>query len=297
MKEIDFLPEWYKSGRRRQISYHTQYVVLGGMFAMMMVWHFTATGSVSKAVAELTCLESKQVEMSWCRGVSREFAKIKTEVAELQKKAESIEKIDSKIDVAKVLAELSFLIDEEIVLNKLVMSSEFLADIFSPKSQGAGTKSHTSGSTLRVAGGGFGEKLAPLVLGTPYGETLQPGNILQNRRFLTGQAPDVRFKVVINGVARPVRNSTTGEHPTKGKISNGVAELICRLEDSPYFCQVYLSFLRNTEIKAATVGMKRDTRYEIRDTSYQVSEFEISCYLANYDNIKNSANSAVKRKR
>jgi hypothetical protein len=69
---------------------------------------------------------------------------------------------------------------------------------------------------------------------------------------------DVRFKIVINGMAAD---------------AGDVAKLICKLEDSPYFCQVIPSFSRNKKIKVGTSSAKEDL---------QVTEFEISCYLANY---------------
>jgi len=45
------------------------------------------------------------------------------------------------------------------------------------------------------------------------------------------------------------------------------------LEDSPYFCQVIPSFSRNRRIR---------TERRVIGEDYQVSEFEIICYLANY---------------
>jgi len=219
MREIDFLPNWYKSGRRRQISYRTQCVALGGVFVVMMVWNFVVAHSISKATAKLADGTARQAE---AESASREFARIKSEVTRLQKKVKSIEKIDSKIDVASVLAEMSFLIDEKIVLNKV----EFGAERFAGKQKGKSD----GGSAVRVARPGLGGKGAPL-----------PG--------------DVRFKVVIGGVAAD---------------ASDIAVLICKLEDSPYFCQVYPSFSRSKKMKVGP------------GENLQVSEFEISCYLANY---------------
>jgi hypothetical protein len=62
------------------------------------------------------------------------------------------------------------------------------------------------------------------------------------------------------------------------------------LEDSPYFCQVVPSFSRAAEINAASnasSNLRRkspNARGGISETggNLQVSEFEISCYLANY---------------
>ena len=222
MKEIDFLPKWYKSGRRRQISYRTQYVGLAGIFVVMMVWNLAASHSISKAATGLTQAQSK---VSATESTSKEFGKIKSKVTQLQKKTEFIKEIDSKIDVASVLAEISFLVDKKIVLSKV----EFVAEEFSGRPKGK----PNSISTVRVVGGNFSGKEA-----LPLG--------------------DVRFKVVINGVASDISD---------------VAALICKLEDSPYFCQVIPSFLRNKEMK---------TPAKVAGENFQVSEFEISCNLANY---------------
>jgi Tfp pilus assembly protein PilN len=222
MKEIDFLPTWYRSGRRRQISYRAQYVGLAGIFVVMMVWNFIATHSLSKATAELAGAELKS---AGAESTAQEFTKIKSEAAHLQEKARTIEEIDSKIDVANVLAEISFLVDKKIVLSKV----EFVAEKFSGRQGGK----PNSGSAVRVVGGDFsGKEVLPL--------------------------GDVRFKVVINGVASD---------------ASDVAALICKLEDSPYFCQVIPSFLRNKEMK---------TPAKVTGENFQVSEFEISCELANY---------------
>ncbi|GAI02847.1 unnamed protein product, partial [marine sediment metagenome] len=151
-----------------------------------MAWNFVVGRSISKAAAELTQETARQAE---AESASREFAAIKGEVTRLQKKVKSMEEIDSKIDVASVLAEMSFLVGEKIVLNKVEFAAEKIAD-----KQGGRPD---SGSAVRVSRPKFGRKGASFV-------------------------GDVRFKVVIGGVAAD---------------AGDVAELICKLEDSPYFCQ------------------------------------------------------------
>jgi Tfp pilus assembly protein PilN len=238
MKEIDFLPEWYKSGRRRQVSYRTQYIALGGVFVVMVVWNFIATHSISKARAQFAQMSTKQAE---AEGLSVKLSELKSELRGLQKKVESIEEIDSKIEVASVLAEMSFLIDERMVLNKVVFDAEKIED------KRRAETSPRAGTVVRAVRTKLGEK----------------------RNLPLG---DVRFRVVIVGVAAD---------------TSDVASLICKLEDSPYFCDVVPSFSRTAEINVTSnpslrsgtknVNSGRESRGKI-----QVSEFEISCYLANY---------------
>jgi len=238
MKEIDFLPEWYKSGRRRQVSYRTQYIALGGVFVVMVVWNFIATHSISKARAQYAQISTKQTE---AEGLSAKFAELKSELRGLQKKVESIEEIDSKIDVAGVLAEMSFLIDERIVLNKVVFDAEKIED------ERRSETSRRAGTVVRAVRTKLNEK----------------------RNLPLG---DVRFRVAIVGVAADASN---------------VASLICKLEDSPYFCDVVPAFSRTAEINVTSnpslrSGTKNANSGRESGGKIQVSEFEISCYLANY---------------
>ncbi len=238
MKEIDFLPEWYKSGQRRQVSCHTQYIALGGVFLVMLVWNFIDTYSISKARAQFAQMSTKQAE---AEGQSAKLSKLKSELRGLQKKAESIEEIDSKIDVAGVLAEMSFLINERIVLNKVVFDAEKIE-----YKQQAEQSSRTG--TVVIAA---------------------RTKLIDKRKLPLG---DVRFRVMIGGVAAD---------------ASDVADLICWLEDSPYFCQVVPSFSRTTVISASSKSSLRSRTKNVNsgreaEGNIQVSEFEISCYLANY---------------
>jgi Tfp pilus assembly protein PilN len=246
MKEIDFLPEWYKSGRRRQVSYRTQYIAIGGVFVVMVVWSFITTHSISKAEAQYAQMAANQAQ---AEQVSAKLAELENEMSLLRKNAGSIEEIDSRIDVASVLAEMSFLIDEKIVLRKV----EFIAEKFLDEED---VKSSPAAVVRAVQANLNNKKDLPL------------GN--------------VRFKVVINGVAED---------------ASDVATLMCKLEDSPYFRQVVLAYSRGdaeisverassslakADVAEGTVKSKDRVRESRVRDKIQVNEFEINCYLANY---------------
>lgn len=235
MKEIDFLPEWYKSGRQRQISYCRQYIALGILLMVLLVLHFVVTQSISKATAKVAA--ETPIALAAETKLAR-FAEIRNQVKELQEKARVIDELDSKIRVGNVLAEISYLIDERIVLS----SVEFVAERF-----GEGRQKRRAGSAISV-----------------------------DRTRSVGKGPavrgDVRFKVIVKGVAA---------------AASDVAVLVCKLEESPYFCQVVPSFSRNKKIKAGTnvVGGAANVSKVSpprRGEGLDVSEFEISGYLANY---------------
>jgi hypothetical protein len=237
VKEFDFLPEWYKQGQRRQSHMRKQYIALTVVFLAMMTFNLTATHRASRAAASLAHLDGQRVQ---AEGVVYEFNRITKQLNELKAKAGLIARMDSRIDVAAVLAEMSHLIGEPIVLNRV----EFLAEPIRREEE----KEDTKGPMIRVVG-----------------KTANPG----------ARAPlhDVRFRIVLAGIAA---------HPSH------VADLVCRLDESLYFQQVALSFSRGAKVQvsrpvagASQAGTTAPGRVE----TLEVTEFEITCYLANYEEV------------
>jgi len=227
MKEIDFLPMWYKSHRRQQRSYRLQYISIAVVFAIMMFWNFLAGRTVSKMATEFT---EAMGEQNKAEAISAEFAKIKVKVSQLQQKADMVKKIipKSSIKVSNVLGEMSYLIGERIVFSQVQLLAQKIATQ----------------------------------------EASKPRNIKE--RIASG---DVKFKILMEGVAADAAD---------------FAELVCDLEESAYFCQINPSLERNKTIKAAVGLTGRQTR---------VTEFKISCYLANYQREVFSLLGAVQNKK
>jgi len=246
MKEIDFLPEWYKSGRRRQISYRTQYIAIGGVFVVMVVWSFITTHSISNAKAQYVQMATNQAQ---AEKVSAKLAELENEMRVLRKNTESIKEIDSRIDVASVLAEMSFLIDENIILQK----AEFIAEKFLDEQD---VKS-SPGTVVRAVQANLSNK-----------KELPLGN--------------VRFKVVIAGVAADASDVATlmcklEDSPYFRQVvlaySRGDAEI--GIEGA------YSSFVETEVAQGAVKSKDRVRESGVRDKIH-INEFEINCYLANY---------------
>jgi hypothetical protein len=238
VKELDFLPQWYREGRRRQSHMRTQYVALVIIFFAMMTFNVTATHRASKAVAELAHGDGQRLAAD---GVTSEFSQITRQLSQLKMKADRIAQIDSRIDVAAVLAELSHLIGEAIVLNRV----ELVAEPFQPAQQ----KENGKGPTVRT-------------VGTPASPERK------------ASLEQVRFRVVVAGVAAD---------PAQ------VADLVCKLDASVYFQHVHPSFSRDTKIQisAESAGAPEADKTATKATeTLAVTEFEIICYLANYEDLK-----------
>lgn len=245
MKDIDFLPEWYKSGIRREVSYRTQYIALGGVFVVLAVWSFTTSHSISKAKAEFADMAARH---SQAESVSKDLAALEDQLGNLRKRLESMEEVDSKIDVASVLAEISFLMNEEIVLDKV----EFIAEKF--PGQQKDNASPVAGAVVRAVR-------------------------VKNRQQEQLPLGNVRFKVVISGVA--ANPSDVAALTCKLEESPYFFQVVPAFSRSKELPIGTAPSSESTTDAGRRTSTERSRNAEARK-SLQVSEFEINCYLANY---------------
>jgi hypothetical protein len=237
VKEIDFLPDWYKEERRRRVSMRRQFMALTIIFLTMLTYNMTAGHKIASATAGLEQREDQRLQ---AENVTHRFDTISEELKEYRVELDALQQADSRIDLAAVLAEASHIIGRHVALSRI----EFIPEPISPRQDAA----RQSASAVRVVRGA--SKAVPL--------------------------GDVRFKIVLAGVAA---------NPAD------VGELVCQLDRSSYFQQAHFSFSRNSTIQILadpTQEQAKDatTRASASsDETFQVTEFEITCYLANYEEI------------
>ena len=120
MKEIDFLPQWYKAGKRRRINYRRQYIVVAGLALSMLAWNFAAGYSVSQTKAHVDILK-KSLEVNG--PIAERYLQYEKDVEDLQSRQEIIEKLGQRVSVSSIIAELSYLVGDDIVITRLVMNN------------------------------------------------------------------------------------------------------------------------------------------------------------------------------
>lgn len=238
MKQIDFLPQWYKEGKRRQQHVRRQYAMLAVVFLAMVSYNMLSTHRIARASGDLKRLEHNRVE---AENIFQEFNSVTGSLNKVRAKAELIGRIDSRIDVAAALAEMSHIVGETVVLSRV----EFTAQPFSQDEKDA----QASRSGVRPA--------------TNKKDASEKG--------LVG---NIRFQITLNGVAVSPAD---------------VAALVRRLDDSSYFHRVHASFWRNSKVQVssgdspASAKPQTDAVTTGRGESLDVTEFEVVCYLANYE--------------
>jgi len=121
MREVDFLPQWYQEGRRRESSVKRQYVALAILFLLMVIWNAFAMRSVSLAQADLRRDEPQARE---AERVCYQFDHLIREVKDRRAGLRQMRTLEGQLDLGALLAELSTLIDGPLVLESLEVTAE-----------------------------------------------------------------------------------------------------------------------------------------------------------------------------
>lgn len=121
MKEIDFLPEWYRQGRLAQVKHREFYVAIGLVVFFMGIWSVFANSRVAIVKAQNTSLrEAKLAEL----GSIVEYDLTEEKYQQIKTKQQILDSIKSYLTVSNVIAELTHLLDSNIVLEKLMIKAE-----------------------------------------------------------------------------------------------------------------------------------------------------------------------------
>ena len=207
MREIDFLPDWYVKKVNRKRNYRRQYAIIAVIVFCLSICVFISGEMASRANADIQECESSIVDNDQ---IAVRYDQLKQRELLLAKQSDQLKKLDTGVAFNSIMSEISYLIDDEIVLKQLTIEPEVFVEIEKTKQNAR-----------------FGRNSGDVKEGKP-----------------------IRFKVSMNGIATD---------------SSRVADLIKLIEKSPCFCDVVPGFTKNSEFDEK-----------------QVSEFELSFYIANY---------------
>ncbi len=142
MKEIDFIPQWYKAGRERKQRYIRQYALMAILVTLMVGWGFAINGHIAHVSAEV---EGIQAAFEKGRLRSEQATCLESRIAEMRQKTTLLDKIASRTKMTAILGELSYLIGENVILSKLSLQNELI--------QNSGRKNaFASAAVVRVSG-------------------------------------------------------------------------------------------------------------------------------------------------
>ena len=121
MKEIDFIPEWYKAGRERKRRYVRQYTLLAVMFTLMLGWGFIINGHIAHVNAEVqevqTSFEKRQLQ-------AQKALDVETRIAKMRQQKTLLDTIETRTPITAIIGELSYLIGENVILTELSLENQ-----------------------------------------------------------------------------------------------------------------------------------------------------------------------------
>ncbi len=136
MKEIDFIPEWYKANRNRMKRYHRQYILLASLLAIMMTWSFVIGGYIEKVRADV---EGVQAVFEKGKAKVDEGIQLEVEIAWLNRQKKILEAVTPRTNLSYVIGELSYLIRDDIILSKVLLRNEAIQVSTSKQSTATGS--------------------------------------------------------------------------------------------------------------------------------------------------------------
>jgi hypothetical protein len=167
MKEIDFIPDWYKADCRRKERYVRQYTLIGTLVAVTMLWSFMMGRYINHAAAEVQEVDTAiRNKMPWID----EATLLEQDIAAMQAEIKTLRSISPRTNLSAVIGEISYLMQDNIILKNLSFVQEEIAADTQPAEPKKGT-------VVRV----------------------DIKDRTEQKAELTGQA--VRMKVVLSGIA------------------------------------------------------------------------------------------------
>jgi len=121
MKEIDFIPEWYKAGRSRKRRYVRQCTGMGILFMAMVTWSFVMGRYVEHAHAEVEgiqgVLEQGQVRVE-------QSLELERQIADIKEKLQMLNSVAPRTPISALIGEVSYLAGGNIILNRLSFEND-----------------------------------------------------------------------------------------------------------------------------------------------------------------------------
>ena len=125
MKELDFLPDWYRADRQRKQRQYRHYVLFGLIVAGLAGWSFMLGRSVVGLQAQTRQIESVIEEGRQTLQTAQE---LRLQIDRLNRETEILEVLTPRTTVSAVLGELSHCVTERIMFSRVSLIQESIKD-------------------------------------------------------------------------------------------------------------------------------------------------------------------------
>ena len=135
MKELDFLPQWYRADRIRKQRRRRYCVLFGLMAGLVGFWSFIAGQSVGGLKAQT---QEMAAALEQGQQVIQTAMEMDAQIALLSRQAEMLASLTPRTTVSAALGELSALACENVVFSRVTLTLEPIAEAVKPAADSAG---------------------------------------------------------------------------------------------------------------------------------------------------------------
>ena len=125
MKELDFLPDWYRADRQRKQRRHRHYVLFGLVVALLAGWSFIVGQSVRGLQAD-----TQNVEATLEQGLQtiQTALELELEIERVSRQTDILAALTPRTPVSAMLGELSACVSDQIILGRVSLVLEPVED-------------------------------------------------------------------------------------------------------------------------------------------------------------------------
>jgi len=135
MKELDFLPDWYRADRNRKHRRRRHCILFGIITALVAGWSFIAGRSVSGLQAETRQMEASLQQKQQTVQTAMEMQQ---QIEQLKGQADVLQTLTPRTAISAVLGELSAQACDNIILGRVTLTLEPIAEAAAPAEESPG---------------------------------------------------------------------------------------------------------------------------------------------------------------
>jgi len=132
MKELDFLPQWYRADRSRRQRRRRYCVLFGVIAGLVCFWSFIAGQTVGGLKAQT---QEMAATLEQGQQVIQTAMEMDEQIARLSRQAEMLASLTPRTTVSAALGELSALACENVVFSRVTLTLEPIAEAVKPAAE------------------------------------------------------------------------------------------------------------------------------------------------------------------
>ena len=125
MKELDFLPDWYRADRQRRRRQHRHYILFGLIVVLLAGWSFM----LDRTVSDLHARNSRTaMDIAQAQQTMQASMELELQIDTLRRQADILKALTPRTAISAILGELSHCVGEQVILGRVLLIQESIKE-------------------------------------------------------------------------------------------------------------------------------------------------------------------------